>query len=192
MAGDIMMRRLAHFARDRKGAAAVELALVAPLLILLYFGTVDLANWYMAHRRLVVAASTVADLTTQNEAQVNKAYINDIWAEDGIGRVISPLQLNNVHMTMRDYRKQNGAVSQKWSYSANGGTACGASLSAADMAALGTSEMSDGNDVVVAAVCTTVAPMVLDLFGFEPIELKYRISMRPRMGKTLDCTDCPS
>ncbi|WP_119274494.1 TadE/TadG family type IV pilus assembly protein [Taklimakanibacter deserti] len=180
--------KIRRFIRDRQGVAAIELALIAPVLLLLYFGTVDLGNWYMAHRRLVVAGSTVTDLTTQSNGQVTKAEIDAFW--NGIGRIIAPLKLADVKMTMRDFRKKNGAVQQQWSYSANGGSACGAALTAADMQALGTNEMTDGNDILVASVCTTIAPIALQMFGFTSIDMKYRISMRPRIGKTLDCTNC--
>ncbi|MGE0004896.1 MAG: TadE/TadG family type IV pilus assembly protein [Parvibaculaceae bacterium] len=187
-----MTRRLAdtirNFIRDRKGVAAVELALVAPLLLLLYFGTVDLANWYMAHRRLVVAGSTVADLTTQTKEQISKTDIDDFW--NGIGRIIAPLRLADVRMTMRAFRKKNGTVRQQWSYSANGGSSCGATPTATELQALGSSEMTDGNDIVIASVCTTIAPIALQMFGYGSIDMKYRISMRPRLGKTLDCSNC--
>ena len=100
--------RIRKFIRDPKGVAAIELAFIAPLLLLLYFGTVDLGNWYMAHRRLVVAGSTVTDLTTQSQGQVTKAEIDAFW--NGIGRIIAPLKLANVTMTMRAFRKKDGAV----------------------------------------------------------------------------------
>ena len=72
----------------------------------------------------MVAGSTVADLTSQNNGQVTKAEIDAFW--NGIGRIIAPLKPANVKMTMRDFRRKNGAVQQQWSYSANGGGACGA------------------------------------------------------------------
>jgi Flp pilus assembly protein TadG len=180
--------RIRHFLRDRKGVAAIELALIAPLLVLLYFGTVDLANWYMSHRRLVVAGSTITDLTTQSQGQVTKSDIDNIW--NGIGRIITPLKLSDVKLTMRDYRKQDGSVKEQWSYSANGGSSCGVALTGTDLETLGNTEMTDGNDILVASVCTTIAPIALQVFGFSSIDMKYRISMRPRLGKTLDCTNC--
>jgi hypothetical protein len=38
--------------------------------------------------------------------------------------------------------------------------------------------------------CTTIAPIALQVFGFDRVNMKCRISMRPRLGKTLDCTNC--
>ena len=53
---------------------------------------------------------------------------------------------------------------------------------------LATTEMSDANDILSAEVCTTIKPIALQVFGFKDIEMRYQINMRPRLGKTLDCT----
>ena len=43
-----MMRLLAHLMRDRKASAAVEMALVLPLLMVLMFGAMDLGNYFLS------------------------------------------------------------------------------------------------------------------------------------------------
>ena len=48
------------------GVAAVEFAFVAPILIFFYFGVVETCQLLMAQRRVSHAASTVADLITQD------------------------------------------------------------------------------------------------------------------------------
>lgn len=183
--------KLSSFRRDHRGFAAFEMAIIAPILLLVYFGTVDLANWYMAHRRLVVAGSTIADLTTQSPGTVTGTEIRDFWT--GIGRIIEPLPIDSVTLTMRDYRKDGGSSKRQWSYSSNAtqdppAPACGSDRNAEQLLDLATTEMSDANDILIAEVCTTISPIALHIFGFEAIPLKYQISMRPRLGKTLDCT----
>ncbi len=42
-----MMRRVSSFFADRNGAAAAEMALVAPLLIIILFGSVETGNYFM-------------------------------------------------------------------------------------------------------------------------------------------------
>ncbi|MFZ5675676.1 MAG: TadE/TadG family type IV pilus assembly protein [Pseudomonadota bacterium] len=179
-----LIRRLRRFTRDQKGLAALEFAFIAPVLLLIYFGAVDLTNWYMAHRRLVVAGSTIADLTTQNPGTVTGAQINQYWT--AIGDIIAPLNLADVSLTMRDYRKDGGSAKRQWGY--NKGTACSGTPDAAALLAIATSEMSEANDILVAEVCTTMQPMVLSFFNFPAVNMTYQISMRPRLGKTLDCT----
>lgn len=109
----------------------------------------------MAHRRLVVAGSSMADLTTQSPGTVTKTDMNNI--RSGVGKIITPLKIANVTLTMRDYRKNGSNVQSQWSYLSGTGT-CTISPTSTELTAMGTNQMSDGNDVLVAAVCTTVSP----------------------------------
>jgi len=43
-----MMRLLANLIRDRRASAAVEMALVMPLLMVLMFGAVDIGNYFLS------------------------------------------------------------------------------------------------------------------------------------------------
>lgn len=43
-----MMRLLANLIRDRKASAAVEMALVMPLLMVLMFGAMDVGNYFLS------------------------------------------------------------------------------------------------------------------------------------------------
>ncbi len=192
------MRKLAakagKFLRDRRGVAAIEMAMIAPVLVLLYFGTVDLANWYMAHRRLVVAGSTIADLTTQSPGTVTGAEIKNFWT--GIGDIIEPLPIDSIKLTLRDFRKNGTSSKQKWQYSYSPASqpagqpppTCGTDPVGDQLQSLADTEMTDANDILVVEVCTTIQPIALQVFGFHEIPMRYRISMRPRLGKILDCT----
>ena len=185
--------RYKEFLRDRRGFAAIELAFIAPVLLLIYFGVADLSDWYMKHRRLVVAGSTIADLVTQNPGQVTGQEINNFWT--GIGLIIEPMPLDSLVLTIRDYRKEGGSSKRQWVYPAAPSSSstpppprCGDERNAQQLLDLASNEMTDANDILIAEVCTTIEPMVLQVFGFEPVPMRYYISMRPRLGKTLDCT----
>lgn len=176
--------QLRKFVHDRKGLAALEFALIAPFMLLLYFGVVDLANWYMMHRRLVLAGSTMADLTTQSAGTVTSADMAKYWT--GVGDIIAPMTVSNVNLTMRNYRKDSNSARRQWTYSQ--GSSCSGNPSAEQLVAIATGEMTEGNDILIAEVCTTLSPIVLQVFGWNDIKLDYQIGMRPRLGKTLDCT----
>lgn len=65
------------FKHDRKGVAAVEFALVVPILLTLYIGTLELSMGLTVNKRIARVASTVADLVTQQE-NVDKATLHGI------------------------------------------------------------------------------------------------------------------
>lgn len=57
---------LGRLLRDRRGVSAVEFALIAPVMIVIYFGLIEFCQGYMAERRAGHAASIVADLVAQS------------------------------------------------------------------------------------------------------------------------------
>jgi len=63
-----LSRKLFEFRKASKGVAAVEFALIAPLLLVLFVGTVEISLLVSVDRKLSRASSTVADLITQSQA----------------------------------------------------------------------------------------------------------------------------
>jgi len=56
---------LRHFGRDKRGASAIEFALLAPLMIGLYIGCVEISEGIAAYRKVTLTAGAVANLTSQ-------------------------------------------------------------------------------------------------------------------------------
>jgi Flp pilus assembly protein TadG len=84
----VSLRRLNHlvtlkafarrFARDGRGVSAIEFALVAPVLVLLYLGMAELALGIMASRRTAHLGATIGDLAAQSDS-LTPANITDLW-----------------------------------------------------------------------------------------------------------------
>jgi Flp pilus assembly protein TadG len=58
-------KRAGAFRRDRSGVAAIEFAMIVPIMIMLFFGTVEFSQALTADRRVAQMASTTADLVAQ-------------------------------------------------------------------------------------------------------------------------------
>lgn len=69
---------LARFGRARDGLAAVEFAMVLPLLLLLYLGTTDVAGYVSNFRKVTLAARTVADLVSREAGDIPSAQFATI------------------------------------------------------------------------------------------------------------------
>src|SRR5262245_19164857 len=63
--------------RDRRGVAAVEFAYIAPILLILYFVTMEMAQAVDSNKRVARSASMVADLVTQQQ-DTSKAELDAI------------------------------------------------------------------------------------------------------------------
>ncbi|ATU92872.1 hypothetical protein BLM14_15495 [Phyllobacterium zundukense] len=56
-----------RFLRDRRGVAAMEFAFIAPVLIVLYLGSVEVTSGFDVNKKLGRATNMVADLVTQQQ-----------------------------------------------------------------------------------------------------------------------------
>lgn len=70
-------RTVRRLRSDRSGVGAVEFALIAPVLIILYMGSLEISVAMSVNKKLARAASTVADLVTQ-DSSVDKAFLNSM------------------------------------------------------------------------------------------------------------------
>ncbi len=61
-----MLKMLHRFAKARDGLAAVEFALIAPLMIMMFFGAVELCSAVDCNSRVSRMGYTVADLVSQS------------------------------------------------------------------------------------------------------------------------------
>jgi Flp pilus assembly protein TadG len=65
--------------RDRTGVAALEFALIAPLLLALYFVTMEVAQAIAVDKKVARVGSMVADLVTQMP-EISKSELNAIMS----------------------------------------------------------------------------------------------------------------
>lgn len=72
--------RLARFTRDRQGVAAIEFALLMPILLMLVMATAEIVNAVDQKRKIVQLSRTLADLTAQGDSQnpVSTTLMSDI------------------------------------------------------------------------------------------------------------------
>jgi Flp pilus assembly protein TadG len=63
---------------DRSGVAALEFAFVAPVVILLFVGSITLFDMYRAYQNIVEANGIVADVVSR-QTTVNDAFIANLY-----------------------------------------------------------------------------------------------------------------
>ena len=118
-----MMRaiaRLTRFARDRRGVSAVEFALVAPLMIALYFGCVEISDGVAVDRKVSLTAAALANLVAQSTSLSSTDMTNVLDASTAI---IQPYSSTNLKMTVSCLSiDANKNVTTKWTATRNGGT----------------------------------------------------------------------
>jgi Flp pilus assembly protein TadG len=81
------MRRIRAFAQDRRGAAAIEFALIVPILVGMYFMLNETASGMRAARKTTMVARVMADLATRR-TDIGNADRDNIFAS--AGPIVSP------------------------------------------------------------------------------------------------------
>ena len=103
-----------RFLRDPRGVAAVEFALILPLLVTLYFGTVESASLYAVDRRVATVASAMADLVSREQKCITTAKLESSFnAATGIMQPFSTTGLKQVVSFLQV--SSAGTVTVKWS-----------------------------------------------------------------------------
>lgn len=75
------MRRLENFRRmlrDKRAVAALEFALMLPLMVLMLFGSVELTQSVAANRRVQNTAASLADVVSRDTV-VTTQEVTDLW-----------------------------------------------------------------------------------------------------------------
>jgi Flp pilus assembly protein TadG len=166
--------------RDKRGVSALEFALLAPMVMLMYVGTAEIGNLLTVERRVETVASTAADLTAQVK-QVSNADLADIVAAST--SILTPYETTPLKVVLSSVvadQNNNGKVA--WSYSSSGsGRAVGSSY------VLPTGTTAANSSVIVAEVTYAFTPL-LDLkkvFSPGAFNLQRTYYERPRRSLTV-------
>lgn len=185
-----MLKRIRRLCRDQSGVAALEVAFIMPFLLFLYFGLVDLTAMISLNRKVTYAASVVADLVTQNDATVTATKIDDYF--NAAALVMKPTPMANIRVEVYQYHKDStsGVITSQWRRKSATGGNCTAPTTAG-MSNL----MTDGNDLIVAVLCTTYTPYIATflgdrILGATTFSMSEQIALRPRQSTALTCATC--
>ena len=174
------------FLKNDKGVAAIEMAFIMPFMLLLYFGLVDITVLISMNRKITSAASTTADLVTQQRNAVLKSYITDTF--NATAMIVAPTPSSEVRVELFGFRNVGGTITKMWQTNNGVGPSCGSVPTTTTMASL----MTAGNDVIVARTCMNFTPAVATFMGTNIVGattflLNQSISIRPRSTLQLNC-----
>lgn len=112
--------RIARAARDNRGVSAVEFALLAPVMIGLYFGCAEIADGVGADRKVSLISAALANLTAQ-VTTISATDMTNIF--DASSAIIAPYASSKLKLTVTCIKiDANKVASVKWS-ATRGGTA---------------------------------------------------------------------
>ena len=104
-----------RFAREIRGVAAVEFAFIAPIMLLLFVGTIELSAGVSVNRKLSRLSSTISDLVTQSQ-QLTDSDVEAIM--DVSAKVMYPYDEDDVTIVVTGIEiDSDGNATVAWSCS---------------------------------------------------------------------------
>jgi len=170
-------QRFSAFRRDERGVSAVEFAMLLPLMITLYLGTVEISQGVGIDRKVTLTTRTVADLASQVSSINNSDMTNMLNASSA---VIAPYDVTKLKVTVSLVTiDANGQAKVTWSDTFQGTKrAVGSTVTLP--AALNVANTS----LVWSEVAYTYTPTI----GYVvtgTLNLSDQIYMRPRLSDTV-------
>jgi Flp pilus assembly protein TadG len=173
---------LSRLGRDRRGAAALEFALLLPILLLLYFGVAEVTQAVLTERRASHAASTIGDLVAQSST-ITQAQVGDVFT---IGKaIVYPYPTGPLKMRITSIvADAQGVTTVAWSQ--GDGIAA---LAKGSPVAVPANVIAANQSVIKAEVKYTYTPAVgYVLKSSMPFNSTYYL--RPRLSDQVACADC--
>lgn len=184
-----------RFRKDCEGVAALEFALIAPIMIMLFVGTLEVSAAVSVNRKVSRISSIVGDLVTQSQTLIG-SDINNIM--DVASDIMEPYS-NTVQIRISGLDITGGNAVVVWS--------CHQSWSKATVGSHYTvpaNIKTDGTYLVAARVQTLYQPMVGWVrysaptassssstgisFDNTSVTMDEEIFLRPRIGSSVDVT----
>ena len=195
-----MRRGFAAFARDRRAVAAVEFALIAPVLLALYFVTMEVAQAIETNKKVSRVGSMVADLVTQQPSQMSRAELEAILQ---IGSaILQPYNRSQPAITVTGIYitdEVSPKAEVKWSRKlANGSFGQGPAKKSIttvpeDLKIRNTFLIRVASELDYRPIITWTAEKKTAMglaSAFDRIAMAEAYYLRPRMTETIECTGC--
>ncbi len=106
-----------RFADDRRGVSAVEFALIAPVMIAILFGIIEVSLLLTADRKVTRATNAIADLVAQDDI-ITADEMTDIFT--ATSTIMQPYDVSGLQMRVTSVvMAANGNVAVDWSEGKN-------------------------------------------------------------------------
>lgn len=174
-------RHLARAAGDKSGTAAIEFAMISPLLLVTLLGGTEITQAVMAARKVATATRTMADLTAQirGATDLTSAMVDEVYAAGSL--VMSPYPSGSLKVTVSRVDVTGAGNAQtartEWSVTRNGASPrpCGALNQIANTASPAPSGFPagmyyPGRFIVVDVIYTFAAPLTTN---FAPANMGF-------------------
>jgi Flp pilus assembly protein TadG len=175
--------------RDRQGVGAIEFAIIAPVLLLLYLGALEFTIGLSVAKRASRAAGTISDIITQEDSTL-KSTLNTM--PNVAASILAPYGVGGLTLKVSGIKIDASSNAKiLWSWSKDGTTPY-----ATGVAVTLPTDLNQANSFLV----RTELSIPYQLFSFGPdflpnadlsqITISRQSFYRQRKGDDVKCSDC--
>jgi Flp pilus assembly protein TadG len=135
-----LLGRISRFTGDRRGVSAVEFAFIAPVMVGLYLGCVEISDGVAADRKVSLVVDALSNLSSQ-VTTISSAQMTNIL--NASSSIIQPYSASNLTATLSCLKiDANRNVTVAWSATLNGtARAAGSSVTIPSALAVANSQL---------------------------------------------------
>lgn len=184
------MTSLRRFRHDSAGVAAVEFAFLAPILILMTFGTFEVTRALIIHQRFQKATAMIGDLVAReqqlgvNSTEARKQLSSVMKAAQ---QAMAPYSSGPLQMGIYQFRANSTDAAKsriEWSYAYNNMTVQPCSLTYGANKLVPTNLLSKGDAAIIIDAKYAYSPLLKNLLPNVIKEMSWTdtIAFAPRFG----------
>ncbi|MBV9827206.1 MAG: pilus assembly protein [Alphaproteobacteria bacterium] len=117
-----MLAATTRLVGDRAGIAAVEFALLLPVLFTLFIGSYETSYLLLTYLKLEAAAEAAADLVAQTNVSTVLAAADFTYISAAVDLVMTPLSTSGLKIAYASVTYNTGSAKIDWHYEVNSAT----------------------------------------------------------------------
>jgi len=192
-----LLRHLSHFAKAQEGIAYFEFAIIAPILVALLTGSIELTRYMLVTQKIEKVAMTIPDITAQGQT-VSTADLDNFML--AAAQLMKPYDFGADGYVIITSVSQSGVYSAgnqpkvNWQYAGGGSFTHSSQIGSvgANATIPGGMILADKDNIIIAEVYYNYKTLILDN-GAVGNNTIYRFGIyRPRLGAltTLSALPC--
>ncbi|VAW13692.1 hypothetical protein MNBD_ALPHA11-840 [hydrothermal vent metagenome] len=115
-------KKILSLRHSSEAVAAVEFALILPVLMMLYMGSIEVSQVISVDRKMAVATGALGDLVAQSDEQLDEDVLDDFF--EAVGLILTPFPADNLkQLVTLVFVDEDGDTEVVWSVGYNGAVA---------------------------------------------------------------------
>ena len=170
---------------DRSAVAAIEFALIVPIMLVMFFGTVEMSSGVAVDRKVTLVARTLSDLTSQATSVADTDMTNFFTAS---GAILTPYSPTPTQAKLSELYVDPSTLQARvqWSKSATLGSSGNVTLAAgravSSIVAIPSQLAVAGTYLIFSEVSYLYTPTVGYVMGHAGVNLSDVAYTRPRQS----------